>query len=527
MKKLILIFALLFLSLSIYAEEWTFTGKQYVAKTGGDGDITSLVINGEEFVQSSYFYNNDEPFTKELIKDNNKLIVKSNLGTAVWDFQPDRIILTVDNINAVNYFVEFKKDVKLYNGYELPKFPYIYVGGVKRLVKEYASLECKGEMKVWGPWKDKPALDYYFLNQPLKVTEILTPGKATKEEYDLQHNIPLPISFYSPMNYEVFQRETKTQGYISFNGYAKENITDIKYKIEGKDLYNKDVNIGWKPLKKDNFGNFNYKLKIRAGGWYKISIKYKENGEEKIKIIDKVGVGEVIVGAGQSNSTNCGEVCKTTETGMVSSTDGRYWKEGNDPMIGVHDRSPRGSFYPDLGDILYKKFNVPIGFAVTGHGGSGAEFWQSDSGLFADTGNENLYTWFMSRVYDLGKKGFRCVVWHQGESNVGTDSDVFYGYMVNLIESSRKDAGWQIPWFVAKVSYHNPQNSSFDSTRSAHQKLWDMGIAFEGPDTDTLKSEYRENKGLGIHFNEKGLKKHAELWAELLIPFIEKSINEK
>lgn len=525
MNKILIIFTLIFLSLSIFAEEWTFTGKDYVAKTGEDGDITSLVINGEEFVESSYFYNNDEAFKKELIKDNNKLIVKSELGEAVWDFQPDRIILSVDNINAVNYFVQFKKDVKLNNGYELPKFPYIYTGGVKRLIKEGASLECNGDMKVWGPWNDTAALDYYFQKNPLKVVEILTPGKSSQEEFDLQHHVPKSINFYSPMNYEVFQRETKTDGYISFNGYAKENISDIEFKIEGNDLNNKKVDSGWKNLKTDDFGNFNQKVEIRAGGWYKITIKYKENGVEKFKIIDKVGVGEVIVGAGQSNSTNCGEVCKKTETGMVSSTDGRYWKEGNDPMIGVHDWSPRGSFYPDLGDMLYKEFNVPIGFAVTGHGGSGAEFWQPDSGLFADTGHENLYTWFMSRVYDLGKKGFRCVVWHQGESNVGTDSNVFFGYMANLIESSRKDAGWQIPWFVAKVSYHNPQNQSFDSTRSAHQKLWDMGIAYEGPDTDILKSEYRENNGQGIHFNEIGLKKHAELWAELLIPFIRENIK--
>ena len=97
--------------------------------------------------------------------------------------------------------------------------------------------------------------------------------------------------------------------------------------------------------------------------------------------------------------------------------------------------------------------------------------------------------------------------------------------MVELIETSRRDAGFEIPWFVAKASYWDPEFTSFENIRAAQQKLWDDGIAFEGPDTDLLGSEYRDNDGKGIHFNLTGLKKHGEMWSEKLIPYIHSQID--
>ena len=50
-------------------------------------------------------------------------------------------------------------------------------------------------------------------------------------------------------------------------------------------------------------------------------------------------------------------------------------------------------------------------------------------------------------------------------------------------------------------------------------------MAFEGPDTDTLTGDYRDYNGTGIHFSPKGLKKHGEMWAEFLIPYIHSEID--
>ena len=71
-----------------------------------------------------------------------------------------------------------------------------------------------------------------------------------------------------------------------------------------------------------------------------------------------------------------------------------------------------------------------------------------------------------------------------------------------------------MPWFVAQASYHSPEDPSCPPIRAAQASLWKEGVALEGPDTDQLTGEYRQNNGKGVHFSAKGLKAHGELWAE-------------
>jgi len=65
----------------------------------------------------------------------------------------------------------------------------------------------------------------------------------------------------------------------------------------------------------------------------------------------------------------------------------------------------------------------------------------------------------------------------------------------HVILSSRKQAGWEIPWFVANASYGNPDTPPSPAVREAQQSLWRTGVALEGPDTDTLGPAYRQNGG--------------------------------
>ena len=234
-------------------------------------------------------------------------------------------------------------------------------------------------------------------------------------------------------------------------------------------------------------------------------------------MIEHVGIGEVFVGAGQSNSTNWGQERITQTLGMGSSTDGVNWQPCDDPMIGQHDNTKGGSYYPEFADLMYREFRVPIGIASTGHGGSTIEQWAVGA---------TLYNWFMTRVKQLGKNGFRAVLWHQGESNYLTPTEESALNMTAIIKSSNYDAGWRFPWFVAKVSYRTPEEPSFPLIRAAHQQLWDEGVALEGPDTDVLGPDYRDYDGRGIHMSPKGLRAHAALWAEKVIPYVHACIDK-
>src|SRR5262249_17283982 len=160
------------------------------------------------------------------------------------------------------------------------------------------------------------------------------------------------------------------------------------------------------------------------------------------------------------------------------------------------DNTEGGSYWPAFGDAMYEKYHVPIGVASVGHSGTSVNQWQPDGELFR---------WMMTRIGQLGPHGFRGLQWHQGESDVGMTSDEYAERLTKVIEQSKRAAGWDFPWFVARVSYHNPNSPSFPTTRDAQKKLCEKGVALEGPDSDSLTGDNRDMGGMGIHFSPKGL----------------------
>jgi hypothetical protein len=258
-------------------------------------------------------------------------------------------------------------------------------------------------------------------------------------------------------------------------------------------------------------GNFAAEFNAPAGGWYRCEIRMIKDGKEvAVKGIEHVGVGEVFVAAGQSNSTNSGEKKLKSVSGMVSTFSGEMWRVADDPQPGAHDNSGGGSFYPPLGDLLYGKFKVPIAFAVTGHGGSSLAQWQPGGELF---------NWMETRIQQLGPQGFRAVLWHQGEADCTTLEQEYYDRLKTIIEQSNLRAGWSFPWMVAQVGGWQ--------TKKAKIRLWADGVALEGGDSDTLVGpENRQQNGKNAHFTELGLNRHAALWAEKLETYL-KAITEK
>ena len=96
--------------------------------------------------------------------------------------------------------------------------------------------------------------------------------------------------------------------------------------------------------------------------------------------------------------------------------------------------------------------------------------------------------------------------------------NLYREYLEKLIRDSRREIGWDAPWFVAQVSYHVPGDEASPDIRAAQASLWKDGIALEGPDTDALKSEWRDSGGKGVHFSGPGLREHAARWVEKVAP---------
>jgi hypothetical protein len=213
----------------------------------------------------------------------------------------------------------------------------------------------------------------------------------------------------------------------------------------------------------------------------------------------------------------------------------------------VQDTSKNGSFMPAFGDALYRKYQVPIGVAPVGHGSTSVRQWlPADSPVLtmptmtryvthnaqnALVSDGTLFNGMMMRIDQLGKHGFRALLWHQGESDAhqapehSITANQYRNMMIELIRVSRKNAGWNFPWIVAEATYHSPNDVSDPAVEQAQRSLWQSGIALEGPNTDALGSEYRQDHGAGVHFSDAGLKAHGALWAEAVERYLDQMVH--
>lgn len=365
-----------------------------------------------------------------------------------------------------------------------------------------------------------------------------------------------PLALSSPLDDQVFQRLTRDLGFVQVRGH----LAMVADKIEARVLETADTQSApvhrlsqkWHRLAFNKIsGDFDVAIPTPPGGFYSFEVRARKGHAVVAQtIIAHVGVGEVFLISGQSNSTNYGEVLQTTKTRMVTTFDGTAWRIADDPQPGTQDHSKKGSFIPSFGDAMAAHYHVPIAVASVGHGSTSVRQWlpagenvevmptmmryvtKNSDGTLTSTGA--LFDGMMNRIRQLeaaappGGHGFRALLWHQGESDSHQKpeheiSGATYRRMLeHVILSVRKQAGWEVPWFVANASYGNPQTPEWPPVREAQQTLWHSGVALPGPDTDTLGSCYRQNHGAGVHFSDTGLKAHGQLWAQAVEPWLDK-----
>ena len=198
---------------------------------------------------------------------------------------------------------------------------------------------------------------------------------------------------------------------------------------------------------------------------------------------------------------------------------------------------------PPFGDAMVERFKVPVGIIACGIGATSVREWLPKGARFPNPptleGNVrqlpdgqweskgDIYDMFTARMKQLGPKGFRAILWHQGESDAGQPDPKrtligkpYRQYLEQLIKDSRREIGWEAPWFVALVSSHG--GDGVPEMRAAQKSLWDDGIALEGPDSDALRGDLRTD----VHFSGKGLQKHGQVWAEKVAAWMDKTVTK-
>lgn len=342
----------------------------------------------------------------------------------------------------------------------------------------------------------------------------------------------------SPQDYQVVQRRTRLEGTVHVRGRAPAGTKKVEVQLNGD----------WLPVEfSQTDGTFGADVKVAPGGWYVCRARATtRDGLLDMAEVSHVGVGEVFVVAGQSNSANHGEEKLNTQTGLVAAFDGTRWQVADDPQPGASGRG--GSFLPPFGDAIAERFKVPVGLLACGIGATSVREWlpkgakfphpptllsrvqELPSGEWESKGD--AFAMFTAYMKQLGPHGFRAVLWHQGESDANQNDpmrtlpgDLYRQYLEQVIRDSRREIGWEAPWFIAQVSYHVPGDEASPDIRAAQASLWKDHIAIEGPDTDALKGTLRERNGQGVHFSGQGLREHAARWIEKVAPWLEVQLH--
>ena len=156
------------------------------------------------------------------------------------------------------------------------------------------------------------------------------------------------IVLKTPLDYQVVQRSTPGKGLVQIVGDLSEECPPAAT-IEARFVAG-DEEPAWRSVG----GSVKDRRLMAtaagpAGGWWRLDVRVMHAGRECGRgSVAHVGVGEVFVVAGQSNSANHGEERQVTESGRVASFDGTAWRLANDPQAGAS--GTMGSFMPPLGD---------------------------------------------------------------------------------------------------------------------------------------------------------------------------------
>lgn len=334
-----------------------------------------------------------------------------------------------------------------------------------------------------------------------------------------------PVAIGSPKDRQVFQRADSGMTDVPVQVVAPSGIGRMVATARptggGADLASVELK-KTKAGSPDSTSGYSATLALPAGGWYRVGISVDGiAGPVELARIERFGVGDVFVVAGQSNSANSGEEKIPSQVDRVSSFDGHTWKLAADPMPGVQDASSGGSPWPYLGQDLVAAWDVPIAFSSCGYGGTSVQQWQKGANPVRGK-KASLFDGLLERVKSVGK--FRAILWHQGETDAGAgmSTEDYVRAFRALHDDLAKDAGFSITWVVANVSFvPGIERTQMEAIRKAQQRLWQDKVALQGPDTDDLLGDMRHSQDR-IHFSKKGLEAHGKRWAERLVALFPK-----
>lgn len=373
--------------------------------------------------------------------------------------------------------------------------------------------------------------------------------------------ISAQINITYPTSRAIFQRNNSNQSPI----YIAGNYTTSADKIEARAVARpmtptQGTTTNWTVIQLNPANGYYYGTLNVSGGWYDLEVRHW-NGTTLLGTasLQRIGVGEVFLIAGQSNATGDGDL----------KNQGNFGPRANDDRVSVVNYTvnfptnyggivlPRAEFsrldstfniapfgvsawcWGALGDTLTKRLNVPIAFFNGGWSGTGSNAWRESANDSTAT-PFNFFTMPRGMPYGnlraalhfyVAQFGVRAVLWHQGETDnaQNIDRNTYGNNLKTVISKSREHSGKSnLGWVVSKAS-------RFKGLGITNSRTWQpvidaqndvIGIngngqanyttqVFEGPTTDGLVGPgIRTNDS--IHFVGNGHRILASVWNQKL-----------
>jgi len=351
------------------------------------------------------------------------------------------------------------------------------------------------------------------------------------------------IKLTAPQNRAVYQRNGFGFSAVTVAGSYNKQVDKIEARLipiqagQGADTDFQD----WRTIKTLPLnGNFNTVMSVRQG-WYRLEVRGSLNGAivGEVVSVDRVGVGEVFVIAGQSNAegvdavsavfidndrVNCLSTLNNVESGGTD-----YISLSPFSQLQTNSRiAPRGKnawCWGRLGELLVNRLNVPVMFFNVALNGTTSTAWaETANGNY--TPNPYLGGVYPNRLpyqnmsdvlkYFVPELGIRAILWCQGEADNGFTSVAFnkvpdeQTYLSNIqtvINKTRSESGKNnLSWVISNTSYN--QGLTDPKIIRAQQALIQQPNVIQGPNTDVIQPDGRNQ---GVHFTT-GLTQLADAW---------------
>lgn len=349
------------------------------------------------------------------------------------------------------------------------------------------------------------------------------------------------IKVTSPQNRAVYQRNGFGFSAVMVAGSYEKQVDKIEARLipiqagQGSDTDYQD----WKTIKTLPLnGNFSFIMSVRQG-WYRLEVRGSLNGTMigDVVSVDRVGVGEVFIIAGQSNAEGIDGIapafvdndrvnCLSTLNDQTSGGT-NYISLSPFSQLQMNSRiAPRGKnawCWGRLGELLVNRLNVPIMFFNVALNGTTSLAWaETANGNF--TANPYIGGVYANKLpyqnmsdvlkYFVPELGIRAILWCQGESdnvnsfayNKTPNEQTYISNIQTVINKTRSESGKNnLNWVISLTSHNNGPDPKI---LRAQQTLIQQSNVFQGPNTDIIQPVGRQE---GVHFTT-GLSQLADAW---------------